>query len=67
MDIETYTIKIIKVIRPQVYKLKIFNTNNKMIAFINFDDNFEGLINYIYRFLENNRKEITSYSREKAE
>ena len=58
MDIKTYTIKIIKVIRPQVYKLKIFNTNNKMIAFINFNDNLEGLINYIHRFLENNRKEI---------
>jgi len=67
MDIKTYTIKIIKAIRPRAYKLKIFDTNNKMIAFINFDDNFEGLINYIYRFLENNRKEIISYSREKAE
>ena len=67
MDIKTYTIKIIKAIRPQAYKLKIFNTNNKMIAFINFNDNFEGLINYIHRFLENNRKEIISYSREKAE
>jgi len=67
MDIETYTIKIIKAIRPQAYKLKIFDTNNKMIAFINFNDNFEGLINYIHRFLENNRKEIISYSREKAE
>ena len=55
MDIETYTIKIIKAIRPQAYKLKIFNTNNKMIAFINFNDNLEGLINYIHRFLENNR------------
>jgi len=58
MDIKTYTIKIIKAIRPQAYKLKLFNTNNKMIAFINFNDNFEGLINYIHRFLENNRKEI---------
>jgi len=67
MDIKTYTIKIIKAIRPQAYKLKIFDTNNKMIAFINFNDNFEGLIDYIYRFLENNRKEIISYSREKAE
>jgi len=67
MDIKTYTIKIIKAIRPQAYKLKIFDTNNKMIAFINFNDNFEGLINYIHRFLENNRKEIISYSREKAE
>ncbi len=67
MDIKTYTIKIIKAIRPQAYKLKIFDTNNKMIAFINFNDNFEGLINYINRFLENNRKEIISYSREKAE
>jgi len=38
-----------------------------MIVFINFNENFEGLINYIYRFLENNKKEITSYSREKAE
>ena len=67
MDIKTYTIKIIKAIRPQAYKLKIFDTNNKMIAFINFNDNFEGLINYIHRFLENNRKEIISYSREKTE
>lgn len=67
MDIKTYTIKIIKAIRPQAYKLKIFDTNNKMIAFINFNDNFEGLIDYIHRFLENNRKEIISYSREKAE
>ena len=67
MDTKTYTIKIIKSIRPQAYKLKIFDINNKMITFINFDDNFEGLINYIYRFLENNKKEITSYSRKKAE
>jgi len=58
MDIKTYTIKIIKTIRPQAYKLKIFDTNNKMIAFVSFDDNFEGLINYIHRFLENNKKEI---------
>jgi len=42
MDIKTYTIKIIKAIRPEAYKLKIFDINNKMIAFINFDDNFEG-------------------------
>ena len=48
MDIKTYTIKIIKAIRPRAYKLKIFDINNKMIAFINFDDNFEGLINYIF-------------------
>ena len=67
MDTKTYTIKVINSIRPRAYKLKIFGINNKMIAFINFDDNFEGLINYIYRFLENNKKEITSYSRKKAE
>jgi len=58
MDTKTYTIRITRVIRPRVYKLEIFDPENKIVVSINFNDNFEGLINYIHRFLENKKEEF---------
>lgn len=55
---KTYTIEVTRIIRPKVYKLKISDSENKIIASINFNDNFEGLINYIHRFLENKKEEF---------
>lgn len=55
---KTYIIKVIRVIRPRVYKLEILDSENKLIVSVNFDDSFESLINYINRFLENKRGEF---------
>jgi len=58
MNTKTYTIRITRVVLPRVYKLEIFDPENKVVASIDFNDNFEGLINYIHRFLSNKKGEF---------